>query len=128
MNIQNFKKYAFALALAIGFVVAPALSSLGVVQAQDWGRGRWHDRPDDRWDDYDRHDRWDDRWDNRWERRQEYRGFRDGLDRGQRDAHTYRRPDPNNSFHYRRGNRDYREGFRRGYFRAYRQHARHERR
>ncbi|MGH9754159.1 MAG: hypothetical protein ACREA2_15380 [Blastocatellia bacterium] len=130
MNIQNFKKYAFALALAIGFVVAPALSSLGAVQAQDRGRGRWDDRRDeceddrghDRWDD-----RWDDRWGNRWERREEYRGFRDGLDRGQSDARTYRRPDPNNSSYYRRGSRDYREGFRRGYFRGYRQYARYER-
>ncbi|HKQ74703.1 MAG TPA: hypothetical protein VJ810_13510, partial [Blastocatellia bacterium] len=44
MKIQNFKKYAFGLALGLGFVAAPGLSSLSTVQAQDgrWERG--HDR------------------------------------------------------------------------------------
>ena len=37
MNIQNLKKFAFALALTLGFVVAPGLSSLSTVQAQGWG-------------------------------------------------------------------------------------------
>jgi hypothetical protein len=124
MNIQSIKKYAFSLALAVGFVIAPGLSSLSTVQAQGWDR----DRRDDRWDDR-RRDRWDDdRWDDRRERREEYRGYRDGLDRGQRDARTNRRPDPNNSSHYRNGNHDYREGFRRGYFRSYREYDRYGRR
>ena len=50
MNIQNIKKYAFSLALAIGFVIAPGLSGLSTVQAQGWGwgRARWDDRRDDR--------------------------------------------------------------------------------
>jgi hypothetical protein len=100
MNIQNFKKYAFALALAIGFVVAPGLSSLSTVQAREWDR---------------------------WDRKEEQKGFHDGLDRGQKDAKTNRRADPNNSEHYRNGNRDYREGFRRGYFEGYRLYARHRR-
>src|SRR5215475_9256122 len=97
MNIQNLKKYAFAMVLAIGLLVAPGLSSLSNAQAQ----GR---------------DRWDDRRDDRRERREEQKGFHDGLDRGQKDAKTNRRADPSNSEHYRNGNRDYREGFRRGYF------------
>src|SRR5262245_25289106 len=68
MNIQNLKKYAFSLALALGFVIAPSLSTLGAVQAQDWGRNRWDDdRRDER-----RRDR-DDRWDDRREHREEHR-------------------------------------------------------
>jgi len=99
MNIQNFKKYAVTLALAAGFVIAPGLSSLSTVQAQ-WGRGYGYG-----------------------DRREESKGYRDGLDRGQKDARTNRRADPNNSEHFRNGNRDYREGFRRGYFEGYRQYA-----
>jgi hypothetical protein len=123
MNIQNIKKYAFSLALAVGFVIAPGLSSLSAVQAQGWDR----DRRDDRWDDR-RRDRWDDdRWDDRRERREEYKGYRDGLDSGQRDARRNRRPDLYGCGQYRNGSRDYREGFRRGYFQGYRQYARYER-
>jgi hypothetical protein len=122
MNIQNLKKYAFSLALAIGFVIAPSLSTTGAVQAQDWGRSRWDDdRRDER-----RRDR-DDRWDDRRERREEHRGFRDGCDIGRRDARRHRRPDINDHSEYRHGSRDYREGFRRGYFQAYREHGRYER-
>jgi hypothetical protein len=109
MNIQKVKKYAISFALAAGFVIVPGLSNLSTVQAQ-WGRGR-----------YDRYDR-------RGDRREEQKGFRDGLDRGQKDAKTNRRADPNNSQHYREGNRDYREGFRSGYFQGYRQYARYGRR
>jgi hypothetical protein len=118
MNIQNLKKYVYSLALVIGFVIAPGLSSLSTVQAQGW-RGRSDDRRDDRWDDR-RRDR-DDRWDNRWERREEYRGFRDGFELGRIDARRRHRPDFNDYRQYRHGSRDYREGFRRGYFQAYRQ-------
>jgi hypothetical protein len=116
MNIQKVKKYAISFALAAGFVIAPGLSNLSTAQAQ-WGRGRYDDRYDRRDGRYDRYDR-----------REEQKGFRDGLDRGQRDAKTNRRADPNNSQHYREGNRDYREGFRHGYFQGYRQYARYGRR
>jgi len=148
MNIQNLKKYTIALALTAGFVIVPGLSSLSEVQAQGWWRygqnrrdDRWdrrndrrNDRRDDRWDRRDdpwdrRDDRWDrrnDRWDNRNDRygynsKEEQKGYRDGLDRGQKDAKTRRIADPNNSSHYRNGNSAYREGFRRGYFIGYRQ-------
>jgi hypothetical protein len=134
MNIQQVKKYAFALALALGFVVAPGLSSLSTVQAQDWryyrdrrdNRRPQRDdrriRRDDRWDNR-RNDRWDDRWDNRnGYNQEEQKGFRDGLRRGQEDLRDRRRFDPNNSSHYRKGNSSYREGFRRGYVQGYRQY------
>jgi hypothetical protein len=48
MNIQKFKQYAFALALGVGFVISPGLSSLSSVQAQDWRRDRRWDRRDER--------------------------------------------------------------------------------
>src|SRR5262245_6408025 len=112
MNIQNIKKYALSLALAIGFLAAPGLSSLSTVNAQDWRR----DRDNDRWDD-----RRQDRWDDRWDRRDERRGCRDGFDRGRIDARRRIRPDFYEYREYRYGNRDYREGFRRGYFQAFRQ-------
>src|SRR5215210_5918168 len=35
MTIQNFKKTAFGIALALGFVITTGLSSLTTVQAQD---------------------------------------------------------------------------------------------
>jgi hypothetical protein len=54
----------------------------------------------------------------------ERKGYRDGLDRGEEDARDRRRPDPNNSDHYRDGNRAYRDGFRRGYAQGYRRYAR----
>ncbi len=47
------------------------------------------------------------------------KGYRDGLRRGQEDRQTNRIPDPNNSSHYRKGNADYRLGFRRGYDNSY---------
>ena len=55
---------------------------------------------------------------------EEQKGFRDGLDRGQEDLRDRRRPDPNNSDHYRSGNAAYREGFRRGYAQGYRSYGR----
>jgi len=102
---------------------------------RDNRRDRRNDRRNDRWDN--RNDRWDnrnDRWDNRndrWDNRndrygynskEEQKGYRDGLDRGQKDAKTRRIADPNNSSHYRSGNSAYREGFRRGYAVGYRQY------
>jgi hypothetical protein len=50
------------------------------------------------------------------------------LRRGQEDARDRRRFDPNNSSHYRKGDRDYREGFRRGYAQGYRQYVNYRRR
>lgn len=54
---------------------------------------------------------------------EEQKGYRDGLDRGQKDARTNRRADPNNSSHYQKGSQAYREGFRRGFFEGYRQYS-----
>lgn len=173
MNIQKFKKYVFALALGVGFVVAPGLSSLSIVQAQnypwgqnrrnsDWERQREIERRreqrkrerqnDDYYGQVDRNgniDRnrngVDDRYENngRYGRNDRYgrddgyyddngydynngdfqKGYRDGLDRGRKDAQTNRAMDPNNSSHYRKGNSSYRAGFERGFYKAFRQYS-----
>jgi hypothetical protein len=145
-TMNRMKKIVGSLALAALFVTSLGISSF----AQDWRRDRWDDRwerQDDRWDR--RNDRWDqrdDRWDrrnDRWDRRNDRRddrwddrngnnsyvrkqmekGYRDGLDRGRKDAQTNRRRDPNNSSHYREGNRYYRAGFERGFFEAYNRYS-----
>lgn len=119
--MNSMKKIVGSLALAAVFV-----TSLGVTSfAQDWGRGRWEDRRDDRRDDrWDRNDRRgrNDR-DDRYMRQQFEKGYRDGLDRGRKDAQTNRRRDPNNSSHYRDGNRFYRQGFERGFYEAFNQYS-----
>ena len=94
MNTKFVKKFVLGLALAIGFVVAPGLSNMSAVEAQY----RYNSRESDK-------------------------GFRDGLDRGRQDAKTNRVANPNNSEHFRNGNPEYRDGFRRGYFEAYRQYS-----
>lgn len=53
---------------------------------------------------------------------EEQRGYRDGLLRGRETALNNLRPDPSNSFRFQNGNNAYREGFRRGYWQAYRQY------
>jgi hypothetical protein len=50
------------------------------------------------------------------------------MNRGQEDARARRRFDPNNSSHFRNGNRDYREGFRQGYSQGFRQYGGYGRR
>src|SRR6185436_1436257 len=35
MNVQKIKQYAFALALAVTFIIAPGLSNMSAVQAKD---------------------------------------------------------------------------------------------
>lgn len=101
MNVQKLKRYAFALALSASFVVAPSLSSLSTVEAQDQQMDRRNDRNGE-----------------------QQRGYRDGLNRGQEDARSHRASNPNNSSHFKSGNAIYREGFRRGYMQGYRQHRR----
>jgi hypothetical protein len=103
MNFRKIKKITFALTLALGFTGAPGLSSLSTVQAQE-------PRPQER------------------ERKQleknvimeERTGYRDGYRMGREDARARRRYDPNRSRYYKRGDRDYREDFRKGYARGYR--------
>jgi hypothetical protein len=51
------------------------------------------------------------------------KGYRDGLDRGRKDAQTNRAMTPNNSSHYRSGNQSYRAGFERGFYEAFRQYS-----
>lgn len=119
--MNKMKKLVSSLALAAVFV-----TSLGVASfAQGWpqDRGRWDDR-------YGRNDRDDDRYDDRYNRRDDRyarqqfdKGYRDGLDRGRKDAQTNRSRTPNNSSHYRDGNPAYRRGFERGFFEAYDQYS-----
>lgn len=141
MNYQQIKKHIYSLAVAAALILISSLAISSTAQAQnrDWGYGRWDDRQRDNRDynrdrDYDRgrdSDRYGrDDWRNRGGygdsryRREVEKGYRDGLDRGQKDAKTNRIPTPNNSSHYRDGNSAYREGFRRGYEQGYRQYAR----
>jgi hypothetical protein len=104
MNVKNLKKYALALTLAAGFVVASGPINLFTVQAQDrrYNQDLWGDR--------------------RGNREDQGRGYRDGLGRGQQDARGRRRANFNNSEHFRGGNHQYKQGFRRGYNVGYRQH------
>jgi hypothetical protein len=151
--MQNLKKYIMTMVMALGFVVAPGLST---AQAQWWPRqDRRNDRRDEarererarqryEWERRQRNrnnnpwgygdgryenDRWgNDRWGNGRNGNygysaEEQKGYRDGLDRGQKDAKTNRVMDPNNSSHYRKGSQAYREGFRRGFFEGYRQYS-----
>lgn len=117
--MNSVKKLVGSLALAAVFV-----TSLGVASyAQDWGRGRWEDRRDDRWRNDRYNDRYNDRRDNGYARQWFEKGYRDGLDRGRKDAQTNRARTPNNSSHYRDGNQYYRQGFERGFYEAYNQYS-----
>ena len=123
--MNSIKKMVGSIALAAIFVTSLGVSSF----AQDWRRGDWG-RQDDRWGRNDRRDdRRNDRYDDRYGRNDRYsreqfdKGYRDGLDRGRKDAQTNRRRDPNNSSHYRKGNEFYRRGFERGFFEAYNQYS-----
>jgi hypothetical protein len=113
MNVKNLKKYALALTLAAGFVIASGPVNLFTVQAQD--RPYNQDRSGDRRDGGR---------DRRGNREDQGKGYRDGLNRGQEDSRSRRRANPNNSEHFRDGNRWYKEGFRRGYNVGYRHNRR----
>lgn len=102
--------------IALGAVLVTSLGVSGF--AQDWGRGRWEQRRDDRWSRDNRYGR-----DNGYARQQYEKGYRDGLDRGRKDAQTNRARNPNNSSHYRDGNQYYRQGFERGFYEAYSQYS-----
>ena len=68
MNVQKIKQYAFALALAVTFIIAPGLSNMSAVQAKDkYEKERKekkyrkdHDDDRDEWRERRRHD--DDWW------------------------------------------------------------------
>ena len=109
MNIKNLKKYAFALTLTTGFVIASWPATLLNVQAQD------------RTNSQNRRGGEQDRRGNQEDQRN---GYRDGLNRGQSDARGRRRANFNNSEQFRDGNRRYKDGFRKGYNAGYRQHRR----
>jgi hypothetical protein len=103
MNFRKIKKITFALTLALGFTGAPSLSSLSTVQAQE-------PRPQEKGRE-------------QMEKRvimEERSGYRDGYRIGREDARARRRFDYNKSRHYQRGDRYYRDDFRKGYTKGYR--------
>lgn len=125
--MNSIKKIVGSIAMAAVFV-----TSLGVASFAQ-GYGQWGQQ-DDRWRRDDRYrDRggYNDRGgyyggngrEDRWAREQMEKGYRDGLDRGRKDAETNRRRDPNNSSHYRKGNEFYRRGFERGFFEAFNRYS-----
>jgi hypothetical protein len=145
MNYRSFKKGLVSLALIGTFILGAGLASTSLVQAQDWRRmqerreiqrqrewerqrrqaererqrrEREYRRGNDGYGNYGNYGRYDENYNKDLQK-----GYRDGLDRGQKDAKTNRVPTPNNSSHYREGKAAYREGFRRGYEEGYRQYA-----
>lgn len=116
MNATAINKAVVTIALLVISLVT--LGSANNVSAQ--GRRGDRDHWESRWDfrgDF-RRDRRDDRDD---ERRDERRGYRDGFDEGRDDARDGRRFNFEDDRRYRNGDRDYREGFRRGYIHAFRE-------
>lgn len=84
-----------------------------------------YNQRNDRDDRYNRrNDGWGDSYgNNRYAQQEIAKGYRDGLDRGRKDAQTNRQRTPNNSSHYRDGNQYYRQGFERGFYEAYNQYS-----
>jgi hypothetical protein len=103
MKWEQLKKSIMGAALVLTLLPGSGLFFATTTQAATPGRGA-----------YDRRD-------------EERKGYRDGLDRGEEDARDHKRFDPNNSEHYREGNRFYKDGFRRGYAQGYRAHSRRRR-
>jgi hypothetical protein len=102
MNFKKIKKFTFALILALGFAVAPVLSSLSSVHAQDRSSSR------------------------QWERDRkilimERSAFNQGFRRGWDDARRGLRFNPQRHPMYRTGDRMDRREFRLGYERGFRQ-------
>jgi hypothetical protein len=103
MDFRKIKKITFALTLALGFTGAPSLSSLSTVQGQE-------PRPQVKGRE-------------QMEKKvimEERTGYRDGYRMGREDARARRRFDYNKSRHYQRGDRYYRDDFRKGYAKGYR--------
>ena len=143
MTYKNLPKYIYSLALALTLLTAFGIANTTQAQNRDWDRNQDQDRWEDRREQRERQRRDRDYEPNGGYRdngnyggygnnggryggfytRDEEKGFKDGLRRGQEDAQSRRIPDPNNSSHYRKGNSDYRNGFRQGYKRSYFQHA-----
>jgi hypothetical protein len=118
--MNTYKQFIGSLALGAVLATSVAVPSF----AQDgWRNDRWerNERRDDRWDNRDNHRNY------AYARAQFEKGYRDGLDRGRKDAQTNRRRDPNNSSHYQKGNQFYRQGFEKGFYEAYQQLRRNNR-
>ena len=103
MNIDNFKKIGFSIALATAFLVAAGNSN---AFAQDI---RYRDGYG--------------RVDSRYLTPEERKGFNDGKIAGRRDARAGLRYNPAGSIRYQLGAVDYRLAFQEGYEQEYRQFA-----
>jgi hypothetical protein len=101
MNFNTIKKTVASITLAGAFILIAGAGAGSSVFAQD---GRWRDN---------------DGWRN--DQRQQRDGYYDGLNRGRQDARDRRRFDPDCNRFLRDADRDYREGFRRGYGDGFRQ-------
>ena len=104
--------------LALPALLFALLASTATLSAQYYGPppppGEYHDGP--RWDDAPREFR-----------EAQQRGFHDGIEGARKDFENHRRPDVNNRDEYRKPDfirppdrRDYRDGFRQGYYTAVR--------
>ncbi|MBO0862377.1 MAG: hypothetical protein J2P21_28540 [Chloracidobacterium sp.] len=93
------KNFTFAIILALGFVIAPGLSSLSAVQAQEEPRKVARRAPG---------------------RVQQRNAFREGFRSGWSDARRGLRPNPLRHQGYRMGDRLQRRDFRMGYSRGFR--------
>lgn len=137
MKLPQLKKVLVGMACALSmiFSVGTMLSITSQAKSLDYQQDRDRDRDGDRDRDRER-EREQDRA--REQDRHRYRygnnnadvqqGYRDGSNRGREDAETHRTPNPNNSEHYRGGNRAYREGFARGYSQSFREYSHRNRR
>jgi hypothetical protein len=103
MNIKNFKRIGFSIALAAAFLVAAGASS---AFAQDL---RYRDGYG--------------RVDSRWPTPEARKGFNDGKIAGRRDAQARLKYNPAGSIRYQLGGVDYRRAFQDGYEKEYRQFA-----
>ena len=101
MNFNTMKKTVASIALMGAFILIAGASAGSSVFAQDW---RWRDN---------------DGW--RKDQRQQRDGYYDGLNHGRQDSRDHRRFDPDCTRFLRDADRDYREGFRRGYSEGFRQ-------
>jgi hypothetical protein len=103
MNIDNFKRIGFSIALAAAFLVAAgSLSAFAQDSRYRDGYGRVDSRsltPEER------------------------KGFNDGKIAGRRDAKAHLRYNPSGSIRYQLGGVDYRLAFQEGYEQEYRKFA-----
>ncbi len=132
MSMQNIKKVAAGVGLAILTVLGAGTIAGSTAQAQCVRRPLppapvyYRNQPYYN-TGYNNGGYYNNGYNNGYYAAQRDKGFRDGYDRGREDAEDHRYPNPNNSEHFRNGNPAYRDGFRYGYQRGYREYTRYRR-